>query len=30
MQERVRSIFEIARLDIVFNIVDSLDDALTS
>ncbi len=28
MQQRVRSIFEIARLDIVFKIVDDLDAAL--
>lgn len=28
MQERVRSIFEIARLDMVFKIVDSKEDAL--
>jgi anti-sigma B factor antagonist len=30
MQSRVRSIFEIARLDIVFNIVDDLDSALNA
>ncbi|MCK4871618.1 MAG: STAS domain-containing protein [Phycisphaerales bacterium] len=29
MQERVRSIFEIARLDAVFTIVDDLDAAMT-
>ena len=28
LHERVRSIFEIARLDMVFKIVDSVDDAL--
>lgn len=28
LHERVRSIFEIARLDMVFKIVDSLDEAL--
>ncbi len=28
LQEKVRSIFEIARLDMVFTIVDSCDDAL--
>lgn len=28
MQERVRSIFEIARLNTVFRIVDSLDEAI--
>ena len=28
MQERVRSIFEIARLDTVFQIVDTLEDAV--
>ncbi len=27
LQDRVRSIFEIARLDMVFNIVSNLDDA---
>ena len=30
MQEKVRSIFEIARLDMVFTIVDSVDDASSS
>ena len=30
MQERVRSIFEIARLDMVFTIVGSTDEALTA
>jgi anti-sigma B factor antagonist len=30
MHERVRSIFDIARLDSVFTIVGSIDDALTT
>ena len=30
LQERVRSIFEIARLDIVFTIVDDVDAALSA
>ncbi len=30
MQDKVRSIFEIARLDRVFTIVPSMDEALTS
>ena len=30
MQEKVRSIFEIARLDMVFTIVASRDDAMTN
>lgn len=30
LHERVRSIFEIARLDMVFKIVDSVDDALSA
>ena len=30
MQDRVRSIFEIARLDMVFRIVPTLEDALNS
>jgi len=30
LQDRVRSIFEIARLDMVFTIVDSGEDALTA
>jgi len=30
MQERVRSIFEIARLDMVFTICDDLDQAMTA
>ena len=29
MQDKVRSIFEIARLDMVFDIVDSREDAMT-
>jgi len=30
LQDKVRSIFEIARLDMVFTIVNSCDDALTA
>ncbi|MHC4946667.1 MAG: STAS domain-containing protein [Planctomycetota bacterium] len=30
MQERVKSIFEIARLDMVFTIVESMEDALAT
>lgn len=30
MKEKVRSIFEIARLDMVFTIVDSMEDAQTA
>ena len=30
LQERVRSIFEIARLDMVFTIVDSTEEALAA
>lgn len=30
LQERVRSIFEIARLDMVFTIVGTADDAMTA